>query len=49
MGDYMDRSIQLKILENTGRDGSKMKALAILTALFLPGTFMAVSLFVTSC
>jgi hypothetical protein len=49
MGDYMDRSIQLKILENTDSDGSNMKALATLTALFLLGTFMAVSLFIISC
>jgi len=39
-----DGLIQLDILKNTARDGSNMKVLAVLTALFLPGTFMAVSL-----
>jgi hypothetical protein len=37
-----DRSIQQSIMVNTGRDGAKMKFMAILTAFFLPGTFMAV-------
>jgi hypothetical protein len=29
-------------MANTARDGAKMKFMAILTAFFLPGTFMAV-------
>jgi hypothetical protein len=33
---------QESIANNTARDGAKMKILAILTALFLPATFMAV-------
>jgi hypothetical protein len=37
-----DRSIQQSIMVNTGRDGAKMKFMAILTAFFLPVTFMAV-------
>jgi hypothetical protein len=37
-----DRTIQQSIMTNTGRDGAKMKFMAILTAFFLPGTFMAV-------
>jgi hypothetical protein len=37
-----DRSIQQSIMSNTGRDGAKMKFMAILSAFFLPGTFMAV-------
>jgi hypothetical protein len=37
-----DRKIQRSIAENTARDGFNMKVIAILTALFLPGTFMAV-------
>jgi hypothetical protein len=37
-----DRSIQQSIMANTGRDGAKLKFMAILTAFFLPGTFMAV-------
>ncbi|KAN0106721.1 hypothetical protein V8E51_009597 [Hyaloscypha variabilis] len=39
-----DRSIQESIMANTARDGAKMKFMAILTAFFLPGTFMAVFL-----
>jgi hypothetical protein len=37
-----DRSIQQSIMANTGSDGAKMKFMAILTAFFLPGTFVAV-------
>jgi hypothetical protein len=33
---------QVKIAENTAKDGAKMKVMAILTAFFLPGTFTAV-------
>jgi hypothetical protein len=36
------RGVQLRIATNTARDGFNMKLIAILTALFLPGTFMAV-------
>jgi hypothetical protein len=39
-----DRSIQIEILENTARDSFNMKVITVLTALFLPGTFMAVNL-----
>jgi len=36
------RSIQLEIARNADQDNTNMKIIAILTALFLPGTFMAV-------
>jgi hypothetical protein len=36
--------IQNVIAGNTARDGFIMKIISVLTALFLPGTFMAVSL-----
>ncbi|RDW63394.1 hypothetical protein BP6252_10939 [Coleophoma cylindrospora] len=39
-----DRLIQQSILENTARDAAKMKFMAVLTAFFLPGTFMAILL-----
>lgn len=38
-----DKVIQNVIAGNTSRDGFVMKIIAVLTALFLPGTFMAVS------
>lgn len=37
-----DRSIQLGISEHIEKDGFSMFVIAVLTALFLPGTFMAV-------
>jgi hypothetical protein len=42
--DEEDRLIQQKILRNTARDGKVVIIITVLTALFLPGTFMAVSL-----
>jgi Mg2+ and Co2+ transporter CorA len=38
----LDRSIQLTIASNTASDGSSMKIIAVLTVMFLPGTFIAV-------
>ena len=41
-GAKFDRKIQLEIARSADRDSTNMKIIAILTALFLPGTFMAV-------
>lgn len=43
MIEEADRDIQLNILKNTAKDSVSMKLIAALTALFLPGTFIAVS------
>jgi hypothetical protein len=37
-----DQLIQLEIAKNTGKDGFNMKVIAVLTSMFLPGTFMGV-------
>jgi hypothetical protein len=42
MSAQLDRSIQLEIGKNTALDSFNMKIIAVLTAVFLPGTFMAV-------
>ncbi len=40
----MDNRLSAKLTASSGRDSIAMKILAAITAMFLPGTFVAVSL-----